>query len=1161
MAEKPPSDMPLAHEDPDAIHSTLPTRNEALPEDFPPAPVEPESDEKADPIQPTGLDTLMVSEYPFQSPPFVPSTPMLGEEIGPAAPTRPHLGTDYPCVPGYLILGELGEGGMGIVYKARQVRLKRLAALKMIRTSHASRKTRERFRLEWEAVARLQHPNIVQIYEVGEYKNCPFFSLEYIEGGSLERHLDGRPLDARQAAEFILTLARAIQFAHDKGIVHRDLKPANILLAMQNAEGRTPNEKYSIFCTLRSALCIPKIADFGLAKHLDDEEARLSRDGEVMGTPSYMAPEQAAGRTRDVGACTDVYALGAILYELLTGRPPFLAKSADETVKQVCEQDAVPPRQLLGRLPRDLNTICLKCLEKEPRKRYASAAALAEDLRRFLDGEAIHARPVGRLERAAKWTRRHPAQATLIGSILLATIGLAVAIPGHIHLLRTEVSEGKEEINRLNRENLRDRVQHLLEEGRNARARDEWQDARIRFTEVVDNLEAHGDLLDDDLRQRGQKAREELKAVDDLLARQKADRQRQHNYQELLKWRDEAFFLLNSNLFTPQAANPSESIAMADRGLALFGMDGEAVRVPVLDGYSPAEKEEILAGLCELLLIQAEAVARSSAGQTDSQRIERAGKALALLDRVARLSLDDSILHHRRARYLRQQGRPDEAEREQRRAEAVQPQTALGWFLHGYDLGLDQAHRARAIRAFDEALRRRPTLFWAHFFRALAYQKQGNPREAHASLTVCIDRRETFIWNYLLRGLLRIELGDLAAAKTDFDKAETLPLDPASRYVLHLNRGTLAMKEDRQADAIREFQKASQERSDMYQAYLNLAEVYGRQDQLNDAVRWLDQAIEREPSNAGLYRLRALLEQRRRRPKAALHDLEQAIRLTPRDRPSLELARYHFERGAILFLDNQWQAAVRALNDALAVELKLPRGGRAASEADRLRASAHLLRAESLFKLEEYRAARDAFDNYLTIGAPTANVWRQRASINLQLKDYKSVLEDSSKALGLEKNAGALYLRGLAYLQLDRPREAVLDFDEALRLDAKYPEALLGRGLARIKAGDVPQGVADARQAVQWNPKSPEVCWQAARVLAQAVAARSRPGVVAEAEELAEYRAGALALLRQAMEQIRRPDQKGAFWSGKIRRDRALAPIVASAGFRALDQRYHQPQP
>jgi WD40 repeat protein len=313
---------------------------------------------------------------------------------------------DQPTVAGYEILAELGRGGMGVVYKARQVTLGRVVALKMILAGgHAGEADLARFRTEAEAIARLQHPNIVQIHEVGEHEGLPFFSLEFCGGGSLQKKSAGAPMQPKEAAPLVETLARAMQAAHDRGIIHRDLKPANVLLAEDG---------------------MPKITDFGLAKKLDTPGATST--GVIMGTPSYMAPEQAGGKNRAVGPPADVYALGAILYELLTGRPPFKAPTAVDTLIQVVTDDPVPVRRLQPKVPRDLETICHKCLRKEPGQRYASAKALAEDLRRFLAGVPILARPIGSLERGIKWTLRRPALAALVAVSCLATVTLVVVI-------------------------------------------------------------------------------------------------------------------------------------------------------------------------------------------------------------------------------------------------------------------------------------------------------------------------------------------------------------------------------------------------------------------------------------------------------------------------------------------------------------------------------------------------------------------------------------------------------------------------------------------------------------------------------------------------------------------------------------------------------------
>jgi WD40 repeat protein len=310
----------------------------------------------------------------------------------------------------YDILGEVGRGGMGVVYQARHRRLGRTVALKMLLSgAYADPEERTRFRAEAEAVARLEHPNIVHLFEVGEHdggdgQTRPYFTLEFVDGESLSARLAGRPQAPRQAAAWVESLAQAAHYAHERGVVHRDLKPSNVLLTVDG---------------------VPKLCDFGVAKILTGSDVKTI-SGAVLGTIEYMAPEQAAGDST-VGPPADIYALGAILYTALTGRPPFQGSNALRTLEQVQSQDPVAPRLLVPLVPRDLNTICLKCLEKKPASRYPSAAALAEDLHRFLAGEPIIARPVSRWERAWKWTRRRPALAALLALSLLV---LVVGFPG-----------------------------------------------------------------------------------------------------------------------------------------------------------------------------------------------------------------------------------------------------------------------------------------------------------------------------------------------------------------------------------------------------------------------------------------------------------------------------------------------------------------------------------------------------------------------------------------------------------------------------------------------------------------------------------------------------------------------------------------------------------
>jgi WD40 repeat protein/tRNA A-37 threonylcarbamoyl transferase component Bud32 len=320
-----------------------------------------------------------------------------------------------PELPGYEIVGRLGKGGMGLVYEARHRKLGHFVAIKMLREGELDEARRRRFFGEAKAIATLNHQHIVRLINFDVYQGKPYLVMELVRGPTLQ-HFTRQAQAPADAARLIQLLAQAVQAAHDNNIVHRDLKPSNVLLA-------PPADDPALNC----AWGCPKVTDFGLAHRLDDVEA-MTRTGDVTGTPAYMAPEQAEGRLQAIGPPTDVYALGAILYELLTGRPPFEGRSFVAILPHLLHDDPVPPRRLQLDVPRDLETICLKCLEKDPARRFRSGRALAEELGRFLRGEPIQSRPVGRLEQAWKWARRRPLVATLLASIgltlLLALVGL-----------------------------------------------------------------------------------------------------------------------------------------------------------------------------------------------------------------------------------------------------------------------------------------------------------------------------------------------------------------------------------------------------------------------------------------------------------------------------------------------------------------------------------------------------------------------------------------------------------------------------------------------------------------------------------------------------------------------------------------------------------------
>ena len=418
--------------------------------------------------------------------------------IAPASPRRAHA-----VVGSYEILGELGRGGMGVVYKARHQRLHRLVALKMILAGGRARAIDlERFQSEAEAVAQVHHRNIVQIYEIGEHEGLPFIALEFVEGGSMDGRTESRAQDPRAAAELVRQMAEAINVAHRNGIIHRDLKPANVMLA---GADDTPLDQ-----------CVPKITDFGLARRFEGDSGQ-TREGSILGTPSYMSPEQAQGKQRDLGPPTDIYALGAILYDLLTGEPPFQGPTVLDTLRLVVETEPRPPIALQPTLPLDLQVICMKCLEKDPAHRYTSAGALAEDLRRFLEGEPILARPAPIWERTWKWCRRRPSLSALIG------VSVASVLAFGIGLFLYAQTQG-----RLRREA---DVERAEKEQERQRAEDNFQKAELARVAEKSERQRAEDNFQKAVKERAEKEQERQRAEDNFkkaeTARVAEERERQ----------------------------------------------------------------------------------------------------------------------------------------------------------------------------------------------------------------------------------------------------------------------------------------------------------------------------------------------------------------------------------------------------------------------------------------------------------------------------------------------------------------------------------------------------------------------------------------------------------------------------------------------------------
>jgi eukaryotic-like serine/threonine-protein kinase len=1140
-------------------------------------------------------------------------------------PTEPPSGGGprdgaWPTVPSYELISKLGQGGMGVVYKARQRQLNRLVALKMIRDNgQVGPHQFARFRLEAEAVARLHHPNIVQIYEIGEADGFPFLSLELLEGGGLDTKLGGKPQPRRESAEMVATLASAIQAAHQARVIHRDLKPANVVM---------------------TAAGVPKITDFGLAKRLEEESSQ-TRTGEVVGSPSYMAPEQAKGQIHLLGPATDIYALGAILYEMLTGRPPFQGASAWETVRLVIEQDPVPPSRLQPRMTRDLETICLKCLEKEPSRRYTTAQELADDLRRHLAGEPIRARRTPPWERALKWARRRPATATLAGVAASGLIGLAAAGLWFDRRARIE------------REHAAERFAVLFIEGRDELARGEKEAAAnpeaaaVRLSKLRENLEK----LPPATRAEPQVDRL-AKQAGVLLTRARADKHERDQRErfdrkdsDFQRLRDEILFLDTDfegiGLPGQGGAAQAERARKADEALALFTdeqPDGGRTLGSLPASLSAERRDAILEGCCEALLIRAEAEvgrAREPGGRASAAR------ALAILDSAPRLSptvTRTRAYRLRRADCLAGLGDQPGAARERAEAAGLAPAGAFDHFLYGRDL-YKEGRLAEAMPEFRSTLKTDPDHFWARCLLAIADLRFGRPAEARILLDGCLQDRRGVAWMLILRGYANGQVGALAlgpvaalgpaepptspdedvddvpdpvrdgpprgASDADFEAAEDdfraalAALDPADldlRYALLVDRGLVRFWGGRRlVEAADDFEEALRVRPGKVNAQVNLAGVYLRQGKDAQAVDRLTRAIEQGPARAELaaaLRFRAYLHarnaclSRRRRervealarlgrptgPGAVAGELGEALlvgALREREETEGRLALADFEaiprgpgeRPEEVAADHAHRAELlfraRRFPEALdAADAALA----AAPEG----ALAHRWRAGALLELGRYDEAIRSCDVYLARGRPSADLFSIRGRARAARRDLAAAIEDYSRALGLRPDRSSdLVQRGWAYLFSGAPKLAGRDFEAALRLDPAGGEAYAGRGSVRINLGLPRDAASDADEALRRGDRSHLKLYRCARIYAQAADAefaRDARQYRALSGLSREYAGRAVALLREALE-ARDPSERAGFFRQAILGDEAFRTLVRLPRFDFLRRAYTASSP
>jgi tetratricopeptide (TPR) repeat protein len=741
------------------------------------------------------------------------------------------LDGDLPRVPGYEVESVLGHGGMGVVFKARHLRLKRPVALKMmIFGSCATSAELSRFQQEAEAVARLRHPHIVQIYDVGDVDGRPYYTMEFVEGGTLAGKMGGVPQPAAAAASFAAALAEAVQAAHDGGVIHRDLKPANILLTL---DGK------------------PKISDFGLARQ-SDGELTLSLSAARGGTPSYMAPEQALGKASAFSPSVDIYALGAILYEMLTGRPPFRAETAAETQRQLIAEAPAPPSRLNVTVPRDLETICLKCLAKDPTRRYATAAELVRDLNAYQRGDSISARRPGALERVSRWVRRRPAATGLIAASFL----LCVVLIGGSTWLAVQQAH------------LRGAIAMDLNAMQAHQEVARWTDARA----ALDRAEAlFGGRGPTDLRGRLAQARRDLEfAVQlDEIRMKRATRGELAIYRSLASGNyADAFRQAGRGTFE----DPPGEVAKAIQGSAIHGALMDAVfnwavctdsksqrdwllqvarqAEPQINGWHEKvltpdawEDVDLLSGLVRSAPVESEPVSLLLAvGERlwmlggDPGAYVRTVQSVRPADFWPNLVLGDTLLHVS----------PGEAAGYYRAALAARPTAAVGYCGVGDALRLLDFPGA-AINYYEQALRHDPTFARTENDLGLALQAQGKMVEAIEHHVKAVELDRDYAWpHYDLGNILRVR-GHLREAYQQY--LEVIRLDPRNREVQEPLRNLLVL-EGRGKEALALWKKAIDSDPSVYANWSGYAELCLFLGQDDDYRQTCTELIERFGQNS-----------------------------------------------------------------------------------------------------------------------------------------------------------------------------------------------------------------------------------------------------------------------------------------------------------------------